>query len=123
MVVLGRVKVPGRHNLCVKLGLPLGRLGFFARQSQLSLLFIVEKDDRLVLLGEGPAKGTVVVPKDRQQFLIGDLFGVKNNLDRLRMIAQIRISGRIGRTSGIANLGADNAWNTPEPGVWPPESP
>ena len=64
----------------------------------------------------------VVVPEDLKKFRVGYHPRIIVNLQRLRMITQIMICWVWLLSSRISYPGSDNSWDTPEPGVWPPES-
>ena len=61
-------------------------------------------------------------PKDLDEFPVGDLGRIEIDLDGFAVIADVAVGG-IGRAAArIAYPGTDDAWETPVPGVWTPES-
>lgn len=121
VIVLGPGELAGRKELGPNLAPLLALLG----QGLLGdppLFLVVVKDDRGVLPGKGRLARVVAGPKALQQLLVGDLGGVIVDLDALRVVADA-VVGRIGRAAArIADAGADDAGETPEPGVGAPES-
>ncbi len=61
-------------------------------------------------------------PKYFQKLLVGDLGGVKVNLDRLAVIPQAMVSGVFLRASGISDTGPHNSFDSPKLGIRTPES-
>ena len=65
----------------------------------------------------------MLAEKVTDELSITDGLWIVIDADRFGMIADIAISGVWRLTACVSNTGADNAFETPEPGVWSPESP
>lgn len=87
-----------------------------------SALVVVHEDRRPALPGVGGRARVVTGPEHREQVLVAHGVGVVVDLDRLGVAARPMV-GRVGsRAPGIPDARADDAIQTPEPGVGAPES-
>ena len=66
----------------------------------------------------------VAAPEDVQQLLVGDDSRVEIDLDGLGVVAEVVVGGVVPSAACIIPYpGADNPVNSPELGIWTPESP
>src|SRR5512143_2723654 len=86
------------------------------------LCVVMEKDRGHVLPPPGTLPGIMACPEDIEQFPVGDHGRVKLHLDRLDVVPEVVVRGILRRPSRIPDTGAENARETPEPGVRAPES-
>lgn len=84
---------------------------------------IVSQNDGPILLRPGPGCRIVAAPKDLQKFIVGNDFRIEIHLKGFRMIAERSVSGIGLGAAGVSDAGSDHAFQAPEPGVVPPESP
>jgi len=123
MVVLGAPELSVGYDLGGEISTALVLAALLARRRDLLLMLIVVEDDRPVLSGYGAVDGRVVGPEDVQQFLIADGARVVVDLDRLTVAAEVVVGGVALRPARVADACANDAGETPEPGVRTPESP
>jgi hypothetical protein len=65
----------------------------------------------------------MVFPEDIQERLIGNPCRIVFDPDGFAVVSQFGVRGILGRAACITDLGANGAFDEPEPGVWTPESP
>jgi hypothetical protein len=82
----------------------------------------VGKDRGHVLPPPGLLPRVMACPEDIEQFPVGDHGRIEVHLDRLDVVPEVVIRRVLRRPSRVADAGAENAWETPEPGVRTPES-
>ena len=80
------------------------------------------KNGGFVLRGEGRLPGVMAVPKDVQQFLVGDDGWVEIDLDGLGVIAETVIRGIFPGAARVSYPGANYAVDGPELGIRSPKS-
>ena len=80
------------------------------------------EDGRPVLLGERGMGRRVAREEDGEQVAVGDRQRGVVDFDRLRVVAEPVVGRRGGRAPAVADPRADDAVQTPEPGVGSPES-
>jgi hypothetical protein len=122
MIVLRPVKPGNGNDLGPDAAFFLIRQAGLRLQRRTFLVLVVVKDDRCILWCKDRCLRAVAVPKDVQQFLIGDLAGVVIDLYRLRVATDAGVGGVLALSSSISNARADDSGYAPEPGVWTPES-
>ncbi len=66
--------------------------------------------------------GIMACPEDIEQLPVGDHGRIEIHLDRLDVISEVVVRGVLRRPSRVPDTGAENAGETPEPGVRTPES-
>ncbi len=65
----------------------------------------------------------VAFPEELQKVFIGDLRRIEIDPQSLGMAAEIMVRGMFFLATRIAHASANDAVETPEPGIWSPESP
>lgn len=86
-------------------------------------LLLVAAEQRSAVLRSLREQGVVTLPKERKQVSEPDLLRVEVESERFGVVADVPIRGVWSRTACVANLGAVDAIETPEPGVGSPKSP
>ena len=104
------------------LSVPPGGLTVPRLDRQVFLPVVMEKDRGHVLPPPGPLPRVMAFPEDIEQFPVGDHGRIEVHLDRLDVVPEIVVFGVLRRPSRVADTGAENAGETPEPGVRTPES-
>ena len=123
MIIFRQVEFRRRQNLGSDFAFNFFGDLLFARQGQSLLRLIVIENCIHILPRPDAAARMVAGPEHRQQLFIGNAARIEIHLDRLRMIPQGMISGVFSAAAGIADPGAYNAGNGPEPGLNAPKSP
>lgn len=82
----------------------------------------MDEDERSVLAGPGGSCRVVGFPEKIQKPAVRDDCRVKVDLDRLRMISNVMVSGTRVGASRVADARAEYPVEAPEPGVRAPES-
>ncbi len=122
VVRLGEVEPGGRQDLRIDLPVSPGGLAAPRPDRQLSLSGVMGKDRGHVLALPGTLPRIMACPEDIEQFPVGDHGRVEVHLDRLDVVPEIVIRGVLRRSPRVPDAGAENAGETPEPGVRTPES-
>lgn len=122
MVILGRIELAGLSDLCPDLCLqPLFDPGLRSRGDPLLPGGVVE-DDGLVLGRVGCGYRVMVLPEDIEELLVRDPAGVVDDLNRLRVVAEIVIGRVLLGAACVAYQGRKDTVDLPEPGIRSPES-
>ena len=122
VVVLRQIEAAGLRHQSVDLGParlgdpPHGRLG------QPLLPFIVVEDRRHVLPTPRPGARVVAAAEHLEQLRVGDPARIEIDLDGLGMVSEAAVGGVLAGATAVADPCADDARQTPEPGVRTPES-
>lgn len=80
------------------------------------------KEGGAILGAEGFLGWVVAGPEDLEQLFVGDLLGVEVDLEGFAVIAHAAVAWVFLASAGVADTGADDAFETPKLGVRAPES-
>jgi hypothetical protein len=112
-----------RKNTCGKLSSPFSFPFFFLLFSSYSFCFCSEKDKRPVLLSTVSVKASVMTLKKMvQKFFVVDFITFISDFKTFCMISDRTVRRRYRRAAGIPDCRLYNLGETPEPGIWTPES-
>ena len=122
MIRLGQVEPGGRHDLRVDLPVSPGGLAIPRLERQVFLFVVAGKDHGHVLPPPRTLQRVMARPEDVEQIPVGDHGRIEVHLDRLDVVPEVVIRGVLRRPSRVPDAGAEDAGETPEPGVRTPES-
>ncbi len=122
MVILCQREAIIGNNLRIDRAAAIHRDPSLRQLRQPPLFLVVYKDDGCILTGPALVRGVMACPEGIKQLLVGYLRRVIVDLDGFSMVTEIMVGGVLFGPARVPHARSDHACQTPEPGVWSPES-